>query len=54
MMSDLDSYAATRETLVLPKILALGEAEVCRGETIGASEVIEAIRQRLQQSVVQN
>jgi len=35
-------------TLALLKILALGETEVAKGETIPATEAIEGIRQRLQ------
>lgn len=45
---DIRSYEETQETLALLKILALGEAEVSRGETVPASEAIKAIRQRLE------
>ena len=48
VVQDIHSYEATQETLALLKILALGEAEVARGETVPAGEAIEEIRQRLQ------
>ncbi len=40
--------------LLLLNILALGEKEILRGETVDAGEAIEAIRRRLKQSVVQS
>lgn len=49
VVQDIQSYEETQETLTLLKILALGEAEINRGETMVASEAIEAIRRRLQQ-----
>ena len=48
VVQDIHSYEATQETLALLKILAIGEAEVARGETVPAGEAIEEIRQRLQ------
>ena len=45
---DIRSYEETQETLALLKILALGEAEVGRGETVPARVAIKAIRQRLE------
>lgn len=48
VVQDIHSYEETQETLALLKILALGEAEVARGETVPAGEAIEEIRQRLQ------
>ena len=49
VVQDIASYEETQETLALLKILALGEAEVNRGETIPAREAITAIRQRLEE-----
>ena len=48
VVQDIHTYERTQETLALLKILALGEGEVKRGETLPAGEAIEAIRQQLQ------
>lgn len=48
VVQDIHSYEETQETLGLLKILALGEAEVERGETVPADEFIEALKQRLE------
>lgn len=42
------SYEQSQETLAILKILALGESEVARGETVSADSAIEGIRKRLQ------
>lgn len=47
VVEDIQTYEETQETLALLKILALGEAEVKREETIPMSDVIEAIRIQL-------
>jgi prevent-host-death family protein len=47
VVEDIQTYEETQETLALLKILALGEAEVKREETIPMSDVIEAIRLQL-------
>jgi prevent-host-death family protein len=49
VVQDIRSYEETQETLALLKILALGEAEVSRGETTPADQVFDGIRQRLKQ-----
>lgn len=49
VVQDIRSYEETQETLALLKILALGEAEVERGETVSAIEAIEALKQRLEE-----
>jgi prevent-host-death family protein len=49
VVQDIRSYEATQETLALLKILALGEAETNRGETVPALAAIRSIRRRLQQ-----
>ena len=49
VVQDIQSYEETQETLALLKILALGEAEVNRGETVPAREAMERIRKQLQQ-----
>ena len=49
VVQDIRSYEETQETLALLKILALGEAEVNRGETTPADQVFDGIRQRLKQ-----
>ena len=49
VVQDIRSYEQTQETLALLKILALGEAEVARGETVPADRAIEGIRQRLRE-----
>ena len=49
VVQDIRSYEETQETLALLKILALGEAEVNRGETTPADQAFDGIRQRLKQ-----
>jgi prevent-host-death family protein len=48
VVQDIQSYEKNQETLALLKILALGEAEVNRGETTPAAQEFDDIRQRLQ------
>jgi prevent-host-death family protein len=47
VVEDIRTYEETQETLALLKILALGEAEVNRDETVPMSDAIEAIRLQL-------
>ena len=47
VVEDIRTYEETQETLALLKILALGEAEVNREETVPISDVIDAIRLKL-------
>jgi len=47
VVEDIRTYEETQETLALLKILALGEAEVNREETVPMSEAIAAIRLQL-------
>ena len=47
VVQDIKRYEETQETLALLKILALGEAEANRNETLPARQAIEAIRERL-------
>jgi prevent-host-death family protein len=47
VVQDIQSYEKNQETLALLKILALGEAEVNRGETTPAAQAFDDIRQRL-------
>ena len=47
VVEDIRTYEETQETLALLKILALGEAEVNREETVPMSEATEAIRLQL-------
>ena len=47
VVQDIKSFEATQETLALLKILALGEAEITRGETVSATEAIAGVRERL-------
>jgi len=47
VVQDIHTHEQTQEVLALLKILALGETEVTKGETIPAVEAIEGIRQRL-------
>jgi prevent-host-death family protein len=49
VVQDIRVYEETQETLALLKILALGEAEVNRSETVPLSDAIEAARQKLKQ-----
>ena len=47
VVEDIRTYEETQETLALLKILAVGEAEVNREETVPISDAIEAIRLKL-------
>ncbi len=47
VVQDIKRYEETQETLALLKILALGEAEVSRGETLLADAAFEQTRARL-------
>ena len=49
VVQDIQSYEETQETLSLLKILALGEAEANRGETVPADKAFEDLRQKLKQ-----
>lgn len=48
VVQDIKSYEAEQETMALLKILALGQAQVDRGETREASKVMSDIRKRRQ------
>lgn len=48
VVQDIKSYEAQQETMALLKILALGQAQVERGETREASRVMSDIRKRRQ------
>lgn len=47
VVQDIKSYEETQQTLALLKVLALGEAEVNRGNMLPGRKAIEAIRARL-------
>ena len=47
VVQDINSYEETQETLALLKILALGEAEITRGETVSLHEATDRLRQRI-------
>ena len=47
VVQDIKRYEETQEALALLKILALGEAEVSRGETLLADAVFGQTRSRL-------
>jgi prevent-host-death family protein len=49
VVQDIRRYEETQETLALLKILALGEAEIKRGETVAADDAFAKIRKRLKQ-----
>jgi prevent-host-death family protein len=49
VVQDIQRYEETQETMALLKILALGEAEVNRGEAIEAEAAFEDIRRQLRQ-----
>lgn len=49
VIQDIRSYEAEQETMALLKILALGQAQVQRGEIREASGVIQDIRARRRQ-----
>ncbi|MCH4565300.1 type II toxin-antitoxin system Phd/YefM family antitoxin [Halomonas sp. EGI 63088] len=44
VVQDIKSYEQTQETLALLKILALGNQEVARGETLDAAEAFARLR----------
>ncbi len=44
VLHDLASFEQTQETLALLKILALGQAQICSGDFVPASEVFKRIR----------
>jgi prevent-host-death family protein len=46
VLQDIGSYEATQETLALLKILAIGNAELERGEVTPAAEVFRRLRNR--------
>jgi prevent-host-death family protein len=47
VVEDIRTYEETQETMALLKILALGEAEINREETVPMSDAIEEIRLQL-------
>lgn len=47
VLQDIRMYEETQETLALLKILALGDVEANRAETVPMSNAIEAARQKL-------
>ena len=49
VVQDINSYEETQQTLALLKILALGESEIGKGETVSLSEASERIRQQIDQ-----
>lgn len=49
VVQDIKSYEAEQETMALLKILALGQAQVERGEVREASKVMKSIRARRSQ-----
>lgn len=49
VVQDINSYEETQQTLALLKILALGEAEISRGETVSLSEASARIRPQIEQ-----
>ncbi|MDJ0656763.1 MAG: type II toxin-antitoxin system Phd/YefM family antitoxin [Xanthomonadales bacterium] len=49
VVQDIHSYEQTQEALALLKILALGEAEIERGETTSKSAAFIGARKRLEQ-----
>ncbi|MDY0871320.1 type II toxin-antitoxin system Phd/YefM family antitoxin [Dongia rigui] len=50
VLQDLASYEKTQETLALLKIIALGDAQIARGEIVPARQAIEALRTDLKSS----
>ena len=46
VIQDIDSYEQTQETLVLLKILALGERQMAEGKVMSARRVLGEIRAR--------
>lgn len=47
VLQDIASYEKSQETLTLLKILALGDAQIERGEVVPAREAIADIRAKL-------
>lgn len=50
VLQDLASYEKTQETLALLKIIALGDAQIARGDVVSARQAIEALRTGLKSS----
>ena len=50
VLQDLATYEKTQETLALLKIIALGDAQIARGEVVPAVEAIHELRDRLANS----
>ncbi len=49
VVQDIESYEETQETLALLKILALGEAEIGRGDTLVLRDAMKALRAHLKE-----
>ena len=47
VVQDINSYEETQETLALLKILALGEAEISRGETVSLHQATDRLRRQI-------
>ncbi|WP_374654612.1 type II toxin-antitoxin system Phd/YefM family antitoxin [Dongia sp.] len=47
VLQDVASYEKTQETLALLKIIALGQAQIARGEIVPARDAIAKIRTEL-------
>lgn len=47
VVQDIHSWERERETLAMLRLLALGEAEAQRGETVSADEALSELRERL-------
>lgn len=47
VVQDIHSYEQTQEALAILKILALGEAEIERGETVTKKDAFSGARKRL-------
>ena len=48
VVQDINSYEETQQTLALLKILALGEAEINRGETVSLSGATGRLRELIE------
>ena len=46
VLLDYDSYERTRQTLVLLKILALGNKQIEEGKVVSADQAVQRIRER--------
>jgi hypothetical protein len=46
VLQDVDSYAADQKTLILLKILALGNQQVGQGKVVPAAHAVAAVRKR--------